>query len=37
MALFSRAILGDRSLAPKLLEAEALAPDTREWIESRLG
>ncbi len=37
MALFSRAMLGDRSLLPKLLEAEALAPDTREWVESRLG
>ena len=37
MALFSRAILGERDLLPKLLDAEALAPDTREWVESRIG
>jgi MOSC domain-containing protein YiiM len=37
MALFSRAALGDRSLVPKVLEAKALAPETRQWAEGRLG
>ena len=37
MALFSRAMLGDRSVVPKVLEAEAIAPRWREWGESRLA
>ncbi len=37
MALFARAALGDRSLIPKVLEAEALAPETRAWGEERLA
>ena len=37
MALFSRAMLGDRSVVPKVLEAEAIAPRWREWAEHRLA
>ncbi len=37
MTLFARAALGDRSLIPKVLEAKALAPETRAWGEQRLA
>lgn len=35
MALISRAVLGERSLAAKMLEAEALSARWREWAEHR--
>ncbi len=35
MALISRVVLGERSLAPKMLEAEALSATWREWAEGR--
>jgi MOSC domain-containing protein YiiM len=35
MALISRAVLGERALAPVLLEAEALSSGWREWAEQR--
>ena len=35
MALISRAVLGQRALAPVLLEAEALSSGWREWAEQR--
>ena len=35
MALISRVVLGERSLAPKMLEATALSARWREWAERR--
>jgi MOSC domain-containing protein YiiM len=35
MALISRAVLGERSLALRMLEAEALSAAWREWAEHR--
>jgi MOSC domain-containing protein YiiM len=36
IGLFAEAYLGDRSLLARLLDAEALAPRWREWVEDRL-
>lgn len=37
MALVARAVLGDRDLMPRLLEAEALADRWREWARERMA
>lgn len=37
MALVSQAMLGDRELLPRLLEAEALADRWHEWTRERIG
>lgn len=37
MALVSRAMLGDRELLPRLLEAEALSDRWHEWALERMG
>ena len=37
MALVARAMLGDRDVLPKVLEAEALSPSWREWARERIA